>query len=973
VSKIKSIFLSLSLVLFTGLVSSQTVTSGSVVVNVQSSDAAVAGASVSVTNTGTGLTRSGESNDSGAVRFASLPPGDYTLAASAAGYGSSSSDIRVSTGTQAYVVNLTPSSEMEELVTTANVIKLNSYEVNETGINIDVTDIQTKVPVGRDLTSITLLAPGSVEGDGAFGFLPSFGGSSVAENQYLVNGLNITNFRNFTGFSNVPFEFYDTVDVKTGGFQAQYGKAIGGFVTATTKRGTNDFEAKVNVSWAPDSLRDPQPNTRTSALQENESDSLQYNVSVSGAIIQDKLFYYLLAAPTINEFNAHSRTANAVTEYETDEVFYGGKIDYYLNDSNIIELTYFTDEGDQVNESFAWNPLTKERGASRGEGITKFGGTNTVINWTSFLTDSLTLEMMIGSNEYERTSQAATDATLPPIYDNRTSLGNSFAYRSDAVNFYAQQGKDERDQQNISLTWEVGDHIIKVGYEAEELTATQQTILSGGKYILIAETSYPGCANVTSQYCVRVRDYRVGGEFELDNSAIYIQDSWNVTDRLNLNLGWRSSDYKNLDANGGTLIEVTDQSAYRLGATYDLFGDGKDKISAFIGKYYLPIAANTNIRLAGGENYVHTYHNLTNEVPGGTSILTEADIQYGPAVNTRVVGDGTIPPTFAASTNNIEAMYQDEIIFGYTKYMDNGWTLGAYYTYRDLASAIDDILVDHAVNAYCDANGIAGCEDIWYGPHSYVLANPGVDISWTTDELPGTTGPTTINLSAGDLAFPTVQREYSALDLTFDKAWNGEYFVGGSVTISSNRGNYEGTVKSDNGQDDAGLTQDYDFPEFMDNAYGYLPNHRAFKAKLYGATYINNVLVGVNFRTTSPRKYGCIGNYPGGSGVDDNYGGNYWYGGNDSWACNGVATPRGQSFDGKWVNEVDLSLSKDINFPGAKYANIQLNIFNIFDFETADDFGEYGESDGTYPYVDYRQPTSYQRGRSMRLNFVAKF
>ena len=102
-------------------------------------------------------------------------------------------------------------------------------------------------------------------------------------------------------------------------------------------------------------------------------------------------------------------------------------------------------------------------------------------------------------------------------------------------------------------------------------------------------------------------------------------------------------------------------------------------------------------------------------------------------MNTVVVGDGTIPPTYAASTNNIEAMYQDEIIFGYTKYMDNGWTLGAYYTYRDLASAIDDILVDHAVNAYCDANGIDGCKDIWYGNHSYVLANPGVDLSWTTD------------------------------------------------------------------------------------------------------------------------------------------------------------------------------------------------------------------------------------------------
>ena len=245
---------------------------------------------------------------------------------------------------------------------------------------------------------------------------------------------------------------------------------------------------------------------------------------------------------------------------------------------------------------------------------------------------------------------------------------------------------------------------------------------------------------------------------------------------------------------------------------------------------------------------------------------------------------------------------------------------------------------------------------------------------WTTDELPGTDGkPTTITLKAGDLAFPTVQREYSALDLTFDKAWDGSYFMGGSVTLSSNRGNYEGTVKSDNGQDDAGLTQDYDFPEFMDNAYGYLPNHRAFKAKLYGAAMVGETLVGVNMRMASPRKYGCIGNYPGGDGVDDAFGGNYWYGGNDSWACNGVATPRGQSFDGKWINEVDLSFSRDINLPGAEYANVQLNIFNIFDFETADDFGEYGEANGSYPDADYRQPTSYQRGRSIRLNFVAKF
>ena len=120
-SKLKSIMLSLTLVLFTSVVSSQTVTSGSVVITVQSADTLVSGASVSLTNTGTGLSRSGESNDSGSIRFSSLPPGQYTIASSAAGYAGSNADVRISTGTQAYVVNLVSADSMEELVTTASV------------------------------------------------------------------------------------------------------------------------------------------------------------------------------------------------------------------------------------------------------------------------------------------------------------------------------------------------------------------------------------------------------------------------------------------------------------------------------------------------------------------------------------------------------------------------------------------------------------------------------------------------------------------------------------------------------------------------------------------------------------------------------------------------------------------------------------------------------------------------------------
>jgi hypothetical protein len=970
--KFNKILFAATVFLFTSVSYAQSTTSGTLVVSVNDGNNSVASATVSVENTGTGLSRSASSNNNGSARLGSLPPGTYVVTVSASGYANNTAEVSISTGVNAYTAVMASSSvAIEDLVTTASFLKANAYEINETGLNLNVTELATQIPVSQDLTSLTLLAPGAVEGDAAFGFLPSFSGSSVGENQYLVNGLNTTNFRNFIGYSDVPFEFYETVDVKTGGFQAQYGKAIGGFVTATTKRGSNEFKSKVTMSIAPDSLRDKQPNTYASANKLNTSDSRVATVSVSGPIIKDKLFYYVLAAPTLSESTSFGLETNTRDDFETDETFYGAKLDYYINDNNLLELTYFSDDGQTVTDSYAWDAATETTGAYNGPSFNNFGGSNMIISLSSILTENLTFDMSYGENEFNRTVASST-ANLPPIYDNRSP--NSFAYRSAAANFYESVGSDEREQTNMSLTYNVGNHVIKMGYEAEELFATENRVLSGGQYILLADPTYSGCGNVTSTYCVRVRTYSVGGEFGIENDAWYIQDSWDVSERLNLNIGLRSSSFANNDANGDTFIDVSGQKAYRLGATYDLSGDGSDKLSLFIGKYFLPIAANTNIRLAGGENYVHTYHNLTNDIPIASSILSASDIQYGPAVNEVVVGDGTVPATYAAKAGNVEPMYNDEIIIGYSKFLDSGWSLGAFFTYRNLASAIDDVLVDHAVRAYCEDAGIEGCGDTWEGAHSYVLANPGVDMIWTTDELPGTDGtPTTITLKAGDLAFPTVQREYSALDLTFDKAWDGSYFMGGSVTISSNRGNYEGTVKSDNGQDDAGLTQDYDFPEFMDNAYGYLPNHRAFKAKLYGAAMVGETLVGVNMRMASPRKYGCIGNYPGGDGVDDAFGGNYWYGGNDSWACNGVPTPRGSVFDGKWQNQVDLSLSREINLPFAEEASVKLNVFNIFDFESPEDYNEYGESDGVYPDPDWMQPTRYQPGRSIRLDLTAQF
>ena len=90
--------------------------------------------------------------------------------------------------------------------------------------------------------------------------VPSVGGSSVAENAYYINGLNITNPDTYIGSARVPFYFYKSVDVQTGGYPAEFGRATGGVINSTTKSGTNIPFLALHVDWEPSSLRSHSPN-----------------------------------------------------------------------------------------------------------------------------------------------------------------------------------------------------------------------------------------------------------------------------------------------------------------------------------------------------------------------------------------------------------------------------------------------------------------------------------------------------------------------------------------------------------------------------------------------------------------------------------------------------------------------------------------------------------------------------------------
>jgi hypothetical protein len=262
----------------------------------------IANATVVLRSEAQGFSRTTTTSSSGAFRMAQVPAGTYTVTITAEGYDAyeekgvalnqSSSSNQFTLAAAGSAAAGDASADSGDIVVTAGRVRVADFEQTTTGTTINVADLATRVPVARDITSVIRLSPGTSQGDAAFGNLASVAGSSVGENAFYLNGLNITNFRNFLGGNEVPFEFYENVEIKNGGFPAEFGRATGGFVNATTKSGSNEFHAGAVITYNPRQLRDTSPNTKYSDNDGAYSTDLRSDFYLSGPLIKDHLFFY---------------------------------------------------------------------------------------------------------------------------------------------------------------------------------------------------------------------------------------------------------------------------------------------------------------------------------------------------------------------------------------------------------------------------------------------------------------------------------------------------------------------------------------------------------------------------------------------------------------------------------------------------------------------------------------------------------
>lgn len=978
----------------------------------------IAGATITITSNDQGFDRTVQTDGSGGYRIGQVPPGAYTVMVSADGFETfTDANVNLSVDGAANQFALAPvGGSGNEIVVTAGRVQVVDFERTTTGSVIKVEELARRVPVARDLTSVIKLSPGTSQGDGAFGNLASISGSSVAENAFYINGLNITDFRKGLGSVTVPFDFYDTVEIKNGGFQAEFGRTTGGVVNATTKSGSNKFHGGVLFNYESEGLQakgvdvlNPDTGAVFTNNSADERERIESVFQLSGPIIKDRLFFaaiYNTRNVTVGDGVA---TGFRYDRQKTTDPFWGVKVDAVVIDGQRLEFTYFDTSGTTAINSYDFDPTTNEISDYQSTELRTYGGANYVGRYTGNFTDWLTLSAAYGVNK-STDSTVASDNSYPTILDNRSGSPISIGNATNVIEIAEDKREFYRADADILFN-ALGSHHIRFGYDNEKLTSDNRSAYTGNvvyQYYLAG----PGDAYAPegTEY-VSARTFINGGLFTSQNEAFYIQDNWSLLEnRLTIQLGLRNDKFTNRNADGVAYYESGNQWGPRFGFSADPFGDNRTKIYGSFGRYFLPIPSNTNVRLAGAEYDLTRYNVLgglnsdNTPIIGAALLFPGADACFDTNVaNCENISDGEATPTEATVSKTLKPQSMDEFILGAEHRLSDRLKVGIYGTYRKLNAALEDVAIDAAVNQYCEDNNIGvdsdvsdyeECSATYSGFHQYVLVNPGDDSSITlSDVLPGETTVRTIDFTAAQLGYPKAKRTYKAVTFTFDREFDGLWSLAGSYTWSKTQGNIEGGVRSDNGQDDAGITTSFDQPGLVNGTDGYLPNDRRHNFKLYGAYQVTPwLLLGANLQVTSPRKFGCIGRVP--RTVDPFaalYGAAGYYCnvdaegnvittgtvGNPTGSPTGTGTaptltPRGTVFQSDWTKELNLTASFKVP-TDAFNASLRFDVFNVLNSKSKLDFEERGTLNSGQPRNTFGLPSAFQRPRYVRVQLGVEF
>lgn len=573
-----------------------------VTVTITSAKTVVTG--TTTTGVGSGFKRTVTTNAEGFFRAIQVPPGTYDVVTSpTGGFGEAKyENVTVVIGQNTQLnISVSPGGSAN----TVDVTVADAPPVDTTNSSIQTAISAQKIellPKGTGFTSLLKSVPGTRPESRTGGF--SVDGASGGENVFVIDGQEVTNYR--TGTLNdtfdIPTQLVQEVQVKSSGFNAEYGGATGGVVSVVTRGGSNDFHGEFGIqAETPRFNGNARPLLGgTSAASSFFTQSPEYfdppkskgtdyfpTANLGGPIFKDRLWFFGSYSPQI--FNtevdtqylsnqpAATRTLLATEKYsrKTTYEYAFGRLD--ANPFDNLRLT----------GTFLWNPVVQEGSLpgstfsnvssssyvfnNAGIPVTNFGGSLGLLpenqfrskqggrqnaNAVTFSGVYTPLTNLVVDGRYSRgfLNEKLGNYFVPQVVNvascNRTPANNPdpFPCSTTAANSLTVKDISIRETYEFSGTYLFsggGRHELKGGYQRYTILNDVQ---SGNNAIgqlrffvgTPISSTQPGVTDTPGAIgSASFRRTGTNGTGSNLSQGIFIQDKWQPFTRLTLNLGVR--------------------------------------------------------------------------------------------------------------------------------------------------------------------------------------------------------------------------------------------------------------------------------------------------------------------------------------------------------------------------------------------------------------------------------------------------
>ena len=589
----------------------------------------IPGVSVLVTQVETGAQRNQVSDEHGRYRVLDLPPGTYRVQAELSGFQTVvRSELVVAIGKDTLADIEMKVGGLNEEVTVTGETSAVSLGTTTTGGVVTTQQISELPLNGRNFMQLATLTPGVITSRGtAKDFTGGFGGTQLAvggarpeQTGYLMDGTNIADISDKAPSSMAGVMLgVDTVkefNVMTHGYNAEFGRAAGGVMSAVTKSGTNQIHGTAFEFHRDDALDsknffatgDPAPFQRD-----------QFGGTFGGPLVQNRLFY----------FGSYEqlRDRNSVTQFARlpDAAAHQGIVPVNGVPTNVgvnpivrpyLDLLFPIPDGRDFGDGTAELVHSEQDPTDEHFGVVKFDynmgkGDSLMVRWSKdpsksvisqphplffehtttdtryftvqnqhLFTSTLFNTLRVAANRTARTDD------LVPTIDIPQSLYFSTDPHFGAINILTASTagsiattpvdyKQDVYQFADTLTWSKGSHVIKAGFDLQNYHfdgtsysryggtfqfRTVQEFLTLRRSATAAADRFTGNLPGTDTFRQMRQWY----------DAFFVQDDWRISNHLSMQYGLRydrTTTPKELNGKVAGLLDLNDLNTTPLGVT----------------------------------------------------------------------------------------------------------------------------------------------------------------------------------------------------------------------------------------------------------------------------------------------------------------------------------------------------------------------------------------------------------------------